>query len=156
MQVCHRVLSAHPLAWCYCGGVIAQLLELGVPAHWMRFLFYAQACTELQLNEEALRLYAALGERIFKRSSFIIAQKAIAFHNTRSRKQLCCNTRSRGQFCCLTQGVGSICMRIIAYHNSKSMTSQFYGDNCFHLSIVKSRIKRSKLDFFCAILTLIY
>ena len=60
-----------------------QLLSLSLPSHWIKQFFLAQMYLELQLNDEALRIYQELEENGFHKSSYIVAQVAVAFHNMR-------------------------------------------------------------------------
>ena len=63
--------------------VYFQLLSLSLPNHWIKQFFLAQMYLELQLNDEALRIYQELEENGFHKSSYIVAQVAVAFHNMR-------------------------------------------------------------------------
>lgn len=60
-----------------------MLLSLSLPDHWIKQFFLAQMYLELQLNDEALRIYQELEENGFHKSSYIVAQVAVAFHNMR-------------------------------------------------------------------------
>jgi len=60
-----------------------MLAGLSLPNHWLRNFFLAHTHLELQLNEEALRLYTALSEAGFERCTYVMAQTAVAYHNVR-------------------------------------------------------------------------
>ena len=49
---------------------------------------------ELQLNDEALRIYQELEENGFHKSSYIVAQVAVAFHNMRGMVNSCLHTKN--------------------------------------------------------------
>ena len=52
--------------------VYFQLLSLSLPNHWIKQFFLAQMYLELQLNDEALRIYQELEENSFHKSSYIV------------------------------------------------------------------------------------
>nr|XP_032806261.1 cell division cycle protein 23 homolog [Petromyzon marinus] len=60
-----------------------KLKSLSLPDHWMREFFLAHMYTELQLISEALLKYQALLDAGFSRSTYIVAQIAVAYHNIR-------------------------------------------------------------------------
>ena len=68
-----------------CCVVGRQLQSLAVPEHWMRQLFMAHACFEIQLNEEALKLYMALRDNGFSKSTYVRAQSALVHHSLRGQ-----------------------------------------------------------------------
>ncbi len=63
--------------------VSSQLSGLSLPEHWVRHFFLAQTSLELQQNEDAFRLYSELQDAGFARSSYVMAQIAVAYHNLR-------------------------------------------------------------------------
>ena len=69
-----------------------QLGSLALPDHWMKQFFLAHTCLELQLNEEAFRLYTLLSEKGFGHSTYVMAQIAVAYHNLRGMFHICQNT----------------------------------------------------------------
>lgn len=60
-----------------------QLNSLVLPDHWMKHFFLGHAFLEQQLNDDALDIYIALQQQGFEKSTYLIAQTAIAFHNRR-------------------------------------------------------------------------
>ena len=62
---------------------ILQLNELSLPDHWMKYFFVAQVYLELQLNNDALRCYEKLKSSHFARSTYVMSQLAMAYHNIR-------------------------------------------------------------------------
>lgn len=60
-----------------------MLKALPLPDHWMKDFFLAHTYLELQLNDEALKIYEKLNEIGFSSSTYIMAQVAIAYHNQR-------------------------------------------------------------------------
>ncbi|XP_021917579.1 cell division cycle protein 23 homolog isoform X2 [Zootermopsis nevadensis] len=60
-----------------------ELKSLKLPDHWMKHFFLGHTFLELQLNEDALDIYFALQHKGFEKSTYLIAQTAIAFHNRR-------------------------------------------------------------------------
>jgi len=69
--------------WLWLRFYILQLNELSLPDHWMKYFFTAQAYLELQLNQEALRLYDKLRTSHFACSTYVMSQLALAYHNNR-------------------------------------------------------------------------
>ena len=67
---------------CFCISFF-QLGSLSLPDHWMKQFFLAHTYLELQLNEEAFRVYTLLGEKGFGHSTYVMAQIAVAYHNLR-------------------------------------------------------------------------
>jgi len=59
------------------------LKGLRLTDHWMKFFFLANTYLELQLSEQALEIYQKLSEVGFSKSTHVMAQMAIAFHNMR-------------------------------------------------------------------------
>jgi anaphase-promoting complex subunit 8 len=49
----------------------------------MKHFFLGHAFLEQQLNDDALDIYIALQQQGFEKSTYLIAQTAIAFHNRR-------------------------------------------------------------------------
>lgn len=60
-----------------------KLLSLNLPDHWMKQFFLAYAYLEQLCNDESLDIYSKLHEQGFNKSSFLIAQTAIVYHNRR-------------------------------------------------------------------------
>ncbi|NXS42257.1 CDC23 protein, partial [Pandion haliaetus] len=56
---------------------------LSLPDTWMKEFFLAHIYTELQLIEEALQKYQSLIDAGFSKSTYIISQIAVAYHNIR-------------------------------------------------------------------------
>ncbi|XP_071167407.1 cell division cycle protein 23 homolog [Mytilus edulis] len=59
------------------------LLSLSLPNHWMKNLFLGHMYLELQLNEEALKIYQGLVDGGFSKSTYIVSQMAVVYHNMR-------------------------------------------------------------------------
>ncbi|KAK3096228.1 hypothetical protein FSP39_024698 [Pinctada imbricata] len=59
------------------------LVSLLLPNHWIKNLFLGEVFLELQLHEEALRIYQNLGNNGFSGSAYILSQMAIAHHHMR-------------------------------------------------------------------------
>lgn len=62
-----------------------QLKFLSLPDTWMKEFFLAHIYTELQLIEEALQKYQSLIDAGFSKSTYIISQIAVAYHNIRGQ-----------------------------------------------------------------------
>ena len=62
-----------------------QLSSLNLPDHWMKQFFLGHTYLEQQRNEDALDIYFALQQNGFDKSTYLIAQAAIAFHNRRGK-----------------------------------------------------------------------
>lgn len=60
-----------------------QLKSLSLPDCWMKDFFMAHMYTELQMIKEALQKYQNLIEAGFSKSTYIISQIAVAYHNIR-------------------------------------------------------------------------
>lgn len=60
-----------------------QLNSLRLPDHWMKHFFLGHTFLEQQLNEDALDIYFDLQQQGLEKSTYLIAQTAIAFHNRR-------------------------------------------------------------------------
>ena len=60
-----------------------QLVSLSLPSHWIKQFFIALVYLELQLNEEALKIYQDMEENGFHQSTYIVAHIASAYHNMR-------------------------------------------------------------------------
>ncbi|KAB0798290.1 hypothetical protein PPYR_09283 [Photinus pyralis] len=61
----------------------STLLSLRLPNHWMKHFFLAHVYLEQLNNEEALDIYYDLHSQGFDKSTYIMAQMAIAYHNRR-------------------------------------------------------------------------
>ncbi|PIK54004.1 putative cell division cycle protein 23-like isoform X2 [Apostichopus japonicus] len=61
-----------------------KLNSIQLPNHWMRQFFYAHTCLELQLNEDALKLYTQLCDAGLSENTYIISQMAVAHDNLRA------------------------------------------------------------------------
>ncbi|XP_014675357.1 PREDICTED: cell division cycle protein 23 homolog [Priapulus caudatus] len=75
---------AHWGAWVELATLITDkdmLSSITLQDHWIRQFFLAHTYLELQMNEEALRLYLDLQENGFKQSTYIMAQIAICLQN---------------------------------------------------------------------------
>ncbi|KAK2190637.1 hypothetical protein NP493_72g01031 [Ridgeia piscesae] len=59
------------------------LSGLSLPDHWVKQLFLAHTYLELQMNEEAMKMYENADKCGLTRSTYIMAQKALAYHNLR-------------------------------------------------------------------------
>ena len=66
-----------------------QLKSLSLPDCWIRDFFLAHMYTELQMIKEALQKYQSLIEAGFSKSTYVISQIAVAYHNIRGLKGLC-------------------------------------------------------------------
>lgn len=71
-----------------------QLKSLSLPDCWIKDFFMAHMYTELQMIKEALQKYQNLIEAGFSKSTYIISQIAVAYHNIRGR-QACCSSEGR-------------------------------------------------------------
>lgn len=60
-----------------------KLKSLSLPDCWVRDFFMAHMYTELQMITEALQKYQSLKEAGFSKSTYIISQIAVAYHNIR-------------------------------------------------------------------------
>lgn len=73
-------------AWQELGQIIADKYKLNnsdLPEHWMKQFFLAHAHLEQLKNDEALEMYCNLHEQGFRKSTYLMAQTAIAHHNRR-------------------------------------------------------------------------
>ncbi|KAK4878965.1 hypothetical protein RN001_007111 [Aquatica leii] len=59
------------------------LLSLRLPDHWMKSFFLAHVYLEQLNSEEALDIYYDLHSQGFEKSTYVMAQMAIAYHNRR-------------------------------------------------------------------------
>ncbi|KAJ8867622.1 hypothetical protein PR048_031425 [Dryococelus australis] len=78
--------SSHWGAWLELTSLItdrAKLNSLTLPNTWIKHFFMAHAYLDLQLNDEALEIYGYLQNKGFKKSTYVQAQIAIAYHNKR-------------------------------------------------------------------------
>ncbi|KAF4098143.1 cell division cycle protein 23 homolog isoform X1 [Onychostoma macrolepis] len=66
---------------------IEMLKSLSLPDCWVRDFFMAHMYTELQMIKEALQKYQSLMEAGFAKSTYIISQIAVAYHNIRDIDQ---------------------------------------------------------------------
>ncbi|TRY59387.1 hypothetical protein DNTS_004296 [Danionella cerebrum] len=66
---------------------IEMLKSLSLPDCWVRDFFMAHMYTELQMIKEALQKYQSLMEAGFSKSTYIISQIAVAYHNIRDIDQ---------------------------------------------------------------------
>ncbi|XP_060792015.1 cell division cycle protein 23 homolog [Neoarius graeffei] len=66
---------------------IDMLKSLSLPDCWVRDFFMAHMFTELQMITEALQKYQSLKEAGFSKSTYIISQIAVAYHNIRDIDQ---------------------------------------------------------------------
>ena len=62
-----------------------QLKSLSLPSCWIKDFFMAHIYTELQMIPGALQKYQSLIEAGFSKSTYIISQIAVAYHNIRGR-----------------------------------------------------------------------
>lgn len=88
-DVLTAAIRAEPLhwgAWLELASLVTdrdQLAALNLPDHWMKQFFLGHTYLELQLNEEVLKTYDVLRQSGFARSTYLMAQTAIAHHNRR-------------------------------------------------------------------------
>ena len=75
-----------------------------LPDHWIKQLFLAHTYLELQMNEEALKMYENADKCGLSRSTYIMSQKALAYHNLRG-----------------VLHVYIISQKALAYHNLRGM-----------------------------------
>ncbi|KAK0154937.1 Cell division cycle protein 23 [Merluccius polli] len=66
---------------------IEMLKSLSLPDCWIKDFFMAHIYTELQMIKEALQKYQSLIEAGFSKSTYIISQIAVAYHNIRDIDQ---------------------------------------------------------------------
>ncbi|XP_029141509.1 cell division cycle protein 23 homolog [Protobothrops mucrosquamatus] len=81
-----HILPLHWGAWLELCNLITDketLKFLSLPDTWMKEFFLAHIYTELQLIEEALQKYQSLIDVGFSKSTYIISQIAVAYHNIR-------------------------------------------------------------------------
>ncbi|MEQ2197758.1 hypothetical protein XENOCAPTIV_002858 [Xenoophorus captivus] len=64
------------------------LKSLSLPDCWIKDFFMAHMYTELQMIKEALQKYQNLIEAGFSKSTYIISQIAVAYHNIRGFSNL--------------------------------------------------------------------
>ncbi|XP_064638455.1 cell division cycle protein 23 homolog [Lineus longissimus] len=64
-----------------------MLSSLNLPNHWMKQFFLGHIYLELQLNEEAFKVYQDLTECGFAKSTYIKSQIAVYYHNVRDVDQ---------------------------------------------------------------------
>ncbi|XP_063236265.1 cell division cycle protein 23 homolog [Bacillus rossius redtenbacheri] len=77
---------AHWGAWLELTSLVtdrAKLNSLTLPNTWVKHFFMAHTYLDLQLNDEALEIYWHLQNKGFKKSTYVLAQIAIAYHNKR-------------------------------------------------------------------------
>lgn len=80
------VISQKELIWFHLSWslvVSPQLKSLSLPDCWVKDFFMAHMYTELQMIKEALQKYQSLIEAGFCKSTYIISQIAVAYHNIR-------------------------------------------------------------------------
>lgn len=73
-------------AWQELGQIIADKHHLNtcdLPDHWIKQFFLAHTALEQLNNDEAMDMYCNLREQGFDKSSYLMAQTAIAHHNRR-------------------------------------------------------------------------
>ncbi|XP_033757440.1 cell division cycle protein 23 homolog [Pecten maximus] len=93
MEIFVEAIAQEPLhwgAWQELAGLITDketLLSLYLPNHWIKNVFLAHIYLQLQLNEEAMKIYQSLAENGFAKSSYIVSQIAVAYHNMRDVDQ---------------------------------------------------------------------
>lgn len=63
--------------------LLLQLKSLSLPDCWIKDFFMAHMYTELQMIKEALQKYQNLIDAGFSKSTYIISQIAVAYHNIR-------------------------------------------------------------------------
>lgn len=76
-------------AWQELGQIIADKHKLNLaqlPEHWMKHFFLAHTALEQLNNEDAMEMYCNLREQGFTKSSYLLAQTAIAHHNRRGKE----------------------------------------------------------------------
>ncbi|KAG7484883.1 hypothetical protein MATL_G00055100 [Megalops atlanticus] len=66
---------------------IEMLKSLSLPDCWIRDFFLAHIYTELQMIKEAMQKYQSLIDAGFSKSTYIISQIAVAYHNIRDIDQ---------------------------------------------------------------------
>jgi len=59
------------------------LHSLDLPNHWIKYMFSAHTYIELHLNQQALEIYFGLQTGGLDKSTYLLAQIAIAYHNMR-------------------------------------------------------------------------
>lgn len=89
MDIFVEAINAEPLHWgawnelAYLVPDEATLSRLPISHHWMNVFFLAYVYLEHLQNEEALEIYYDLQSQGFNKSTYIMAQMAIAYHNRR-------------------------------------------------------------------------
>ncbi|KAF5306647.1 hypothetical protein FQA39_LY08836 [Lamprigera yunnana] len=89
MDIFVDAINAEPLhwgAWQELGLLVPDkntLSSLRLPKHWMKNFFLAHVYLEQLNNDEALDIYYDIHSRGFEKSTYIMAQMAIAYHNRR-------------------------------------------------------------------------
>ncbi|XP_042901182.1 cell division cycle protein 23 homolog [Parasteatoda tepidariorum] len=64
-----------------------MLNDLTLPDCWIKDFFLAHTYLEIQMNESALEIYSSLMEAGFSKSTYVMAQIAIAHHNMRNLEE---------------------------------------------------------------------
>lgn len=67
--------------------LLLQVVAMSLPDHWMKKFFLAHTYLELQMNEEALKMYLDLQENGFKKSTYVMAQVAVCLQNMQGKQQ---------------------------------------------------------------------
>uniref|UniRef100_A0A3B3ZU75 Cyclosome subunit 8 n=1 Tax=Periophthalmus magnuspinnatus TaxID=409849 RepID=A0A3B3ZU75_9GOBI len=83
-----HALPLHWGAWLELSNLVTSTeMSLSLPDCWIREFFMAHMYTELQMIKEALQKYQSLIDAGFAKSTYIISQIAVAYHNIRDIDQ---------------------------------------------------------------------
>lgn len=91
VDVFTKAVNKEPIlwaAWQELGQTVPDKEKLSLiqlPEHWMKQFFLAHTALEQLNNDEAMLMYCNLREQGFSKSSYLLAQTAIAHHNRRGR-----------------------------------------------------------------------
>lgn len=92
VEVFSKAVTKEPIlwaAWQELGQTVADKHKLDLeklPDHWMKRFFLAHTALEQLNNDEAMEMYCCLREQGFAKSSYLLAQTAIAHHNRRGKQ----------------------------------------------------------------------
>ncbi|KAL5017186.1 hypothetical protein ScPMuIL_006775 [Solemya velum] len=93
LEIFVEAVNKEPLhwgAWMELGLLISDkdmLMSINLPDHWTKQFFLAHIYLELQLNEESLKIYQSLVDNGFAKSTYIVSQIAVVYHNIRDADQ---------------------------------------------------------------------
>ncbi|XP_055928832.1 cell division cycle protein 23 homolog [Argiope bruennichi] len=89
LEILCEAIQSEPLywgSWLELATLVSDremLNDLVLPNCWMKDFFLAHTYLEIQMNESALEIYNKLMDQGFSKSTYVMAQIAIAYHNMR-------------------------------------------------------------------------